>query len=150
MRLSHQAVGSPFDPAATNFADLAATLHLDAAPRRYVARGDRKIYESTFDLVAGWDAALESYDPDGFSPGLNPDFVAVRDVFRKWVLNEAGGYTAAPYSRSDPPDLSALFEGSSYVRRPRRLLPCLSRDSLGRSREYMQNSPLMAARLGSN
>ncbi len=131
--LSHQAVGSAFDPAATDFVDLAATMHLEAAPRRYVARGDRKVYESTFDLVAGWEESLQTYNVDDFSPGRNPDFVTVRDVFRKWVLNEAGWYTDSPYNRGDPPDLSAIFEGAAYVRRPRRLLPCLSRDLTGRS-----------------
>lgn len=131
--LTHQVVGAEFTPTSTNIAALAVAIHLECAPRRYVARGDRKIYESTFDLVAAWDATLESYDPDDFSPGANANFAAGRDVFRKWVLNEDGRYTADPYNRGDPPDLSTLFEGAKYVRRPRRLLPCLSRDALGRS-----------------
>jgi hypothetical protein len=130
---AHQPPGERYDPAATNLVALSARMRFDSAPRRYVARGDRKVYESTFDLVAGWDDALATYDPDDFSPSANPDFDAVRDVFRKWVLNEAGEYSESPYERGPAPDLSALFEGSPYVRRHRCLLPCLSRDALGRS-----------------
>ena len=132
--LSHQAVGEGFDSRATQFAGLAVRMEFESAPRRYVARGDRKVYESTFDLVAGWDDALASYDPDDFSPSRNPNFDAVRDVFRKWVLNEAGEYSESPYNRGPAPDLSALFEGAPYVRRHRRFLKCFSCDGLGRSR----------------
>ncbi len=131
--LAHQGAGGSFTPEATNVVRMEAKLHFDAAPRRYVARGDVKIYESTFDLVAGWDDALASYDPDTFSPSENPGFLAVRDVFRKWVLNEAGDYSDPPYSRGDAPDMSGLFEGARYARRRRRFLECLSRDALGRS-----------------
>jgi len=134
VRLAHQPPGRRYDPAATNLAALSVRMRFDSAPRRYVARGDRKVYESTFDLVAGWDDALATYDPDDFSPSANPDFDTVRDVFRKWVLNETGAYSEDPYERGPAVDLSALFEGAPYVRRRRRLLPCLSRDGLGRSR----------------
>jgi len=132
--LSHQPPGRVYDPAKTHFSALEVRMDFAAAPRRYVARGDGRLYESTFDLVAGWDDALATSDPDDFSPGTNPDFDAVRDVFRKWVLNEDGTYSDPPYDRGEPPDLSALFEAAPYVRRRRRLLPCLSRDATGRSR----------------
>lgn len=129
----HQRPGEQYDPRATDLVGLTVQMHFDSAPRRYVARGDRKMYESAFDLVAGWDDALASCDPDDFSPSANPNFDTVRDVFRKWVLNEAGEYSESPYDRGPAPDLSALFEGAPYVRRHRRLLPCLSTDALGRS-----------------
>ena len=131
--LAHQRPGERYDPRATDLANLTVRMHFESAPRHYVARGDRKMYESTFDLVAGWDNALETYDPDDFSPSANPDFDTVRDVFRKWALNETGEYSESPYERGPAPDLSALFEGEPYVRRRRRLRPCLSRDVLGRS-----------------
>ena len=131
--LAHQRPGTRYDSGATTLAAVAVRMHFDAAPRRYVARGDRRLYESTFDLVRGWNDALATYVPEDFSPSANPDFAAVRDVFRKWVLNEAGDYAAAPYSRGPAPDLSALFDGDPYVSRRRRFLPCLSRDALGRS-----------------
>ena len=132
--LAHQRVGDIFRSSATHFSALIVGMHFAASPRRYVACGGRKTFESTFDLVAGWDDSLASYDPDEFSPSANPNFKAVRDVFRKWVLNEAGEYSGEPYDRGPAPDLTALFEGEPYARRHRRLLPCLSRDALGRSR----------------
>jgi hypothetical protein len=130
---AHQGVGDRFDPSRTHFASLAAAAHFASAPRRYVACGDLKIYESSFDLVPGWDDAFATYDPDDFSPSLSADFNARRDVFRKWVLNETGQYSESPYDRGPAPDLAAVFEGAPYVRRRRRLLECLSRDALGRS-----------------
>jgi len=132
--LCHQPPGRVYDPSRTHFASMAVRMDFAAAPRRYVARGDCRLYESTFDLVAGWDDALATDDPDDFSPRTNPDFDAVRDVCRKWVVNEDGTYSGSPYDRGPAPDFSALFEGAPYVRRRRRLLPCLSRDALGRSR----------------
>jgi hypothetical protein len=131
--LAHQGVGRRFDPAATRFSDMAATMRFEAAPRRYAARGDRKVYEATFDLVRGWAEGLESYNPDEFNPSENPNFDAVRDVFRKWVLNESGQYSASPYNSGPAADLASLFEGAAYVRRRRRFLECLSCDDLGRS-----------------
>ena len=131
--LVHQRAGSRYDPAATSFSTLAVRMHFDAAPRRYVARGDRKLYESTFDLAKGWDDSLATYTPEDFSPSANPDFAAVHDVFRKWVLNEAGDYSDDPYNRGPACDFSGLFEGAFYVRRRRRFLPCLSHDGPGRS-----------------
>jgi hypothetical protein len=132
--LAHQPAGEAFDPSRTLLSDLAARMEFDAAPRRYVARGDRRIFEATLDLVRGWDDALVSYDWWQFIPSLNPNFEAVRDVFRKWALNEAGDYSGPPYSRGDPPDLGPVFEGAAYVQRRRRFLEGLSRDALGRAR----------------
>jgi hypothetical protein len=132
--LAHQPVGQAFAPSVTNFCALSATMRFDRSPRRYEARGDLKIYESTFDLVAGWDDALLTSDPDDFSPSTNPDFDAVRDVMRKWALNEAGDYSGAPWNRGPAPNLIALFDGAACAGRRRRLLPCISCDDLRRSR----------------
>lgn len=131
--LAHQGVGQCFNPAATHFSDLAVTMRFEDAPRRYVARGDRKVYESTFDLSRGWAEGLGSYDPEDFNPSRNPNFDGVRDVFRKWVLNESGQYTGSPYNSGPAADLSAVFEGAAYAPRHRRFLECLSCDALGRS-----------------
>ena len=131
--LSHQGIGCRFDPAATHFSDLAVTMRFEAAPRRYVARGDRKVYESTFSLSRGWVEALGSNNPEDFNPSQNPNFDGVRDVFRKWVLNESGQYTGSPYNSGPAADLAAVFEGAAYAPRRRRFLECLSCDALGRS-----------------
>jgi hypothetical protein len=60
----------------------------------------------------------------------------VRDVYRKWCLNEAGDYTGEPYNRGQPCDLTRAFEGASYVCRRRRFWPTLSADSHGRPLGY--------------
>jgi len=134
VRLANQPVGERFDPAATHFSALSFEARFDAAPRRYVARGDVRCYETTLDLVPGWNDGLAVPDPDAYHSALNPDFETVRDVYRKWVVNEAGDYSGPPYDRGPAPDLSVVFEGRPYVRRRRRLLACLSRDALERSR----------------
>lgn len=131
--LAHQRPGERFAPGATQLAGLTLRIDFGAAPRRYVARGDLKLYESTFDLVAAWDDSLAEGDADRYSPSANPDFAAVRDVFRKWALNETGAYAAEPFNRGPAPPLAALFDGAPTVLRRRRLRPCLSRDGLGRS-----------------
>lgn len=71
-----------------------------------------------------------------FCPSTNPEFHRVRDVYRKWCLNEAGDYTCQPYDRGQPYDLTGVFEGGTYVRRRRRFWPTLSTDSQGRSLGY--------------
>jgi hypothetical protein len=131
--LAHQPVGQTFAAGATDFAAMTISMHFDASPRRYTARGDVKIYESTFPLVAGWNDALATTSVDDFSPEANATFDTVRDVFRKWVLNEAGDYTPAPYSRGAAVGLASVFDGAATVRRRRRFLPCISGDALGRS-----------------
>jgi len=88
--LSHQVVGEIYVAKQTQFQALQIAMRVESAPRRYVARGDRKLYESTFDLVPGWDGTLAQGSIETFSPSSNADFDAVRDVFRKWGLNEAG------------------------------------------------------------
>jgi hypothetical protein len=132
-QLAHQDVGRRFDPAATQFSDLAIAMRFETAPRRYAARGDRKVYESTFELMRGWWESLGSYNPEEFNPSQNPNFDAVRDVFRKWVLNESGEYTESPFNSGAAADLGTVFEGAAYARRRRRLLECMSCDALGRS-----------------
>ena len=131
--LAHQRLGRRFDPAATHFSNLAATMRFETAPRRYAARGDRKVYESTFELVRGWAASLGSNNPDELNPSQNPNFDGVRDLFRKWVLNESGEYTEGQYYSGPAADLGTLFEGAAYCLRRRRFLECLSCDDLGRS-----------------
>lgn len=131
--LAHQRLGGRFDPAATQFSDMAATMRFETAPRRYAARGDRKVYESTFELVKGWAASLGSNNPEELNPSQNPNFDGVRDLFRKWVLNESGEYTEGQYYSGPAANLGTLFEGAAYCLRRRRFIECLSCDDLGRS-----------------
>ncbi len=92
-----------------------------------IATGGLKRYESTFELMPGWDRSLESPDYECYSAATSPDFIAVKDVFRKWVLNETGRYSQPPFDSGPRADLSGLFEGDAYTICSRRFLPCISR-----------------------
>ena len=103
---------------------------------KYIGMGDFKIFEATFELKMAWDGNLESNGYDYFSPSTNPDFYQVRDVYRKWTLNEAGDYSGPPYYRGDAFDFSKVFQSNNYVHHRRRFWPALTTDSQGRSLGY--------------
>ncbi|HEY5311888.1 MAG TPA: hypothetical protein VIK18_05190, partial [Pirellulales bacterium] len=96
-----------------------------------VVQGDWAYYESTFPLAKGWaedddDAAESSLtrDSDDFN---NPDN-NYRDVWRKWVLNEAGDYCGTRPEIDAPYDLAALV-GHAAAPRRRQFLPTLTLDN---------------------
>jgi hypothetical protein len=120
----------------TSIAGIRSRKNLWPVTHRYIGQGDFKAYEASFDLVKAWDSSLESTDYDTFSPSTNPQFHQVKDVYRKWCLNEAGDYTAAPYNRGQAFDFSKIFETSDYAHRRRRFLPALSADKQGKSLGY--------------
>ncbi len=120
----------------TNVAALHSDKNFWPVTHRFIGQGDFKAYEATFELVKAWDGSLEGNICDYFSPSTNPDFYKVKDVFRKWALNEAGDYTCTPYNRGDAFDFSTVFQSSSYVRRRRRFWPSLTTDSQNRSLGY--------------
>jgi hypothetical protein len=103
---------------------------------RFIGQGDYKIYEATFELIKTWDSSLEANTYHYFSPSTYADFYKVRDVYRKWTLNEAGDYSGLPYSRGDAFDFSTIFGVSNYVHKRRRFWPCLTTDSQNRSLGY--------------
>jgi len=103
---------------------------------RTLGLGDFKVYEATFELVKAWDPALEGTSLHRFSISGNPQFHQVKDVYRKWCLNEAGDYSGPPFDRGEPYDFSRLFEGADWVVRRRRFWPALSTDAQGRSLGY--------------
>lgn len=137
VELSHQGTGQPLSLSRTNLATLHSTQQFHPVTHRYIGQGDFKTYEATFELVAAWDPGLEDTDYAKFSPSTNPQFYEVKDVYRKWCLNEAGDYTPAPFHRGDPYDFSGLFEGAPFVRKRRRFWPALSTDTQGRSLGYV-------------
>ena len=126
VEINGQPRGEALSPSRTNVAGLRASRSLYPVTHRYIAQGDFKVYEATFELVAAWDPALEGTDYSVFSPSTNPEFASVRDVYRRWCLNEAGDYTAAPFQRGPAYDFSAVFEGDSYTPHRRRFWPALS------------------------
>ncbi len=103
---------------------------------RYMGEGDYKVFEATFDLIKGWPWYDEDTDYEKFSPATNPEFHKVRDVWRKWCLNETGEYTNEPFSQGPAYDFEAVFGTDKYVHRRRRFWPAISCDSQGRSLGY--------------
>jgi hypothetical protein len=130
VELNYQPSGQELSLSRTNVATLRSRRDFHPVTHRYIGQGDFKTYEATFELVRAWDPAMEDTDYAQFSASTNPQFHEVRDVYRKWCLNEGGDYAAAPH------DFSTLFEGAAYVCRRRRFWPALSTDGQGRSLGY--------------
>jgi hypothetical protein len=103
---------------------------------RYRGEGDYKVFEATFDLVKSWHWYDEDIDYEKFSPSTNPEFHKVRDVWRKWCLNETGEYTSPPFVVTPAYDFSRVFGTDKFVHRRRRFWPAISCDSQGRSLGY--------------
>jgi hypothetical protein len=103
---------------------------------KYISLGDFKIFEATFELKMAWDSSLESNSYDYFSPSTNPDFYQVRDVYRKWTLNETGDYSGPPYYQGNAFDFSKIFQSTNFIHCRRRFWPALTTDSQGRSLGY--------------
>ncbi|MHC4762844.1 MAG: hypothetical protein ACYS71_05660 [Planctomycetota bacterium] len=79
---------------------------------------------------------MESTDYNKFSPSTNSNFYQVKDVYRKWCLNEAGDYSGAPYNQGNAFDFTKIFQSSNFVRRRRRFLPSLTTDKQDKSLGY--------------
>jgi len=136
VELNYQPTGERFSISKTNISVLHSEKNFFPVTHRYIGRGDFKVYEATFELVKGWDPADENADYGKFSPSTNPDFNKVKDVYRKWVLNEAGDYSGEPYSRGDAFDFSKVFSSSNFTHCRRRFLPALTTDKQGKSLGY--------------
>jgi hypothetical protein len=136
IRLSTQRSGEILSLSKTSFVSFACDRQCRAVTNRYIAFGEYKVYESTFDLIKAWDSGLENDIYELFCPSLNPDFLTVKDVYRCWSLNETGWYSIPPYNCGDIYDFSDVFEGEDYLKKPRRFLSCLSCDNKGQSLGY--------------
>ena len=134
--LRHQKNGHPFDWSETNIAQCTIEATRPYETTRVIGRGDTRRLEATFELVKGWDPALEENNYALYSPATNDNFLKVRDVFRKWVLNEAGDYSSTPYNQGPAYDFSGVLGTDSYRRQRRRFRPCLSRSLAGKSLGY--------------
>jgi len=136
VELNCQPPGESLNLSRTNIAVLHGRRNFYPVTHRYVAQGDFKVYEATFELVPAWDPALEDINYAKFSASTNPEFYKVKDVYRKWCLNEAGDYAGAPYNQGPPYDFSRLFEHGDYVPRRRRFWPALSTNTEGEPLGY--------------
>ena len=120
----------------TNVVSIRSKKNYWPVTNRYIGLGDFKVYEATLELIKAWDGSLEGNLLNDFSPSTNPEFYKVRDVFRKWTLNEAGDYTGEPYNRGDAFDFSGIFQSNNYAQQRRRFYPSLTTDSQNRSLGY--------------
>ena len=136
VELNCQQPGQQFSISKTNIAALTSRKNLWPVTHRYIGQGDFKVYEATFDLVKAWDPADQDTDYEKFSPSSNPDFYKVKDVYRKWCLNEAGQYTPAPYNRGLAFNFSKIFQTGNFAHRRRRFWPTLTTDKQGNSLGY--------------
>jgi len=120
----------------TNIAKLSSREDFRPITHKYIGQGDFKIYEATFELVKAWDFADEDTNYYKFSPSTNSDFYKIKDVYRKWCLNEAGDYSNAPYNQGDAFDFSKIFGSCNFACYRRRFWPALTTDKQGRSLGY--------------
>ncbi len=109
---------------------------VDAA-QRWIAQASGWQMESTFDLVGGWDPALEGEADSAYDRTQSSDFAKYANVYRYWVLNEDGQFTASPYSRGEPFDLAAFFEDSRVRAQPLMFHACVTLDDAGEPRPAM-------------
>jgi hypothetical protein len=137
VELNHQWSGERLSISKTDIARLNSTKTFWPVTHKYIGRGDFKVYEATFELVKAWDPAGEDTDYDTFSPSTNLDFCKVKDVYRKWCLNEAGDYSGSPYNRGEAFDFRKIFDSSNYIPRCRRFWPALTTDKQGKSLGYL-------------
>jgi hypothetical protein len=136
VELNCQRSGEQFSISKTNIAGLHSRKNLFPVTHKYIGQGDFKVYEATFELVKAWDGGFEDTNYDKFSPSTNLDFYQVKDVYRKWCLNEAGHYNGAPYNQGDAFDFSKIFQGSNFAHRRRRFRPTLTTDKQEKSLGY--------------
>lgn len=136
VELNCQQHGEQFSISKTNISRLRSRKNFWPVTHKYIGQGDFKIYEATFDLVKAWAPAGEDTNYDKFSPSTNADFYQVKNVYRKWCLNEAGDYSGAPYNQSDAFDFSKIFRGGNFIHRRRRFRPTLTTDKQGKSLGY--------------
>lgn len=100
--------------------------------RPVLALGATKRYECTLTLSPGWDGGLETPRWRDFVRSFSPNWTRLADVYRKWVLNEHGWYSVAPWLLPVG-DFSGVSADDFPLCRARPLLPCLSCDLSGAS-----------------
>ena len=113
VELNHQWYGEAISVSRTNICRIESERGYYPVTRRYIGMGGWKTYEAEFALVAGWDSSLEGLAQSEYSESTSSDFDSVRDVYRRWCLNEAGDYGGDAY------DFTALFEWADYLQRRR-------------------------------
>lgn len=102
------------------------------APRSWIALGDRPVVEDTFELQQGWDPALEGQADAQYGRLTSTDFSRFGAVYRAWVLNEDGAYSASPFDLGPAFDVAGLFDRPGKAHQAIAFGDCLARDASGR------------------
>jgi hypothetical protein len=136
VELDCQQAGQRLSISKTDVAAFNSNRNFYPVTHRYIGQGDFKVFEATFELVKAWDSALQSTNYYTFSPSTNPDFHLVKDVYRKWCLNEGGDYSGQPYNQGGAFDFSKIFGTGDFAHRRRRFWSALSMDKQGKSLGY--------------
>lgn len=136
--VKHQAWGSTLNLAQQNTETAGITFDVSSVGNQINVLGGFGEYELTVELLRAWPAA------DDPSAGINdelstdhPDFDDVRNVLRKWVLNEAGDYIGLRTEIDGvfTSDLRTALSGAGisgeFIPRRRRMLPTLTLDDDG-------------------
>lgn len=113
VELNHQRYGEAMSVSRTNICRVESEREYYPVTRRYVGRGGWKRYEAVFELASAWDSSMEGLGQGEYSQSASSDFETVRDVYRRWCLNEAGDYAGQAF------DFGSLFEGAEYLQRRR-------------------------------
>ena len=131
-RIRLQTPGSTLSLAKSNLWQ--SRIHLRRRPSRrgLLLLGQRKQYESTFELEKGWDASLETSRWRDFVRSKSGNWPKVADVYRKWVLNEHGWYSSNPWNLAIH-SFEDINSDDFSTRAARKFLPCLSTDKQGQS-----------------
>jgi len=130
--LQLQPVGAKFSVAQSNLWQGQISIYRRPSRRGVLAFGDKKQYESTFELSNGWDPYRQTSRWRDFIRSQADNWPAVADVYRKWVLNEHGWYSDYPWYLPVH-DFASISEEDFPVHLPRKFLPCLSADSFDQS-----------------
>jgi len=127
-----QKASSPFDPEknTNDEATLAAGSHTSFNAVTVLSGPRRR--EVTMELVKGWKREYDSLDEDATATDSEyfqnrPEF---RDVFRKFVADEAGDYIGFRDTIKEPADLKRFF-GYDAMPKRRKMHPCLTRNADG-------------------
>ncbi len=136
VELNCQLAGERLCISKTDVAALDASRNFWPVTHKYIGLGDFKIFEATFDLVKAWDPSKESSNYYDFSASSNPNFYEVKDVYRKWCLNEAGNYSGQPYNQGSAFNFSEIFGTKNFAIHRRRFWPTLTTDNQGKSLGY--------------
>lgn len=129
-----QKPGEALDLSKSNCLDADTTFNIADIANRIVVQGEFKELELTVELYRAWAEADDSLDAFDLQKG-NPESQyetdpTKRNVWRKWVLNEAGDYNGLRTSVkpiTDAFDFSGYSAfGSETVPRRRKFLDCLA------------------------